>query len=185
MSRILTARMAAALTGGNPRIVLCKIEHPAGDFYCWSGVGSLVYQGHTWIGIGILGQITPIKSTSDLAIQDVAFSLSGVTPESLALIQGSVKGKLGTVWLGCLEHGERVVPDPYQILECELDVQDFAPQDDGSVMLTITGHSGFFTMERALNEVWSPENQKLLFPGDTGLDLLPSLQNQDIAWTIT
>lgn len=177
--------MAAALVAGRPRIVLCKIEHPAGDFYCWSGVGPKEYSGHTWVGLGILGRVTPIKSTSDLVIQDVEFTLSGVNLESLALINGSVKGKIGTLWLACLDEYENIVVNPYQLLECELDVQDFVPSPDGSVALKITGHSGFYTIERAINEVWSPENQKVLFPGDTGLDLLPSLQNQDIAWTKT
>lgn len=185
MSRILTARMAAALVGGNPRVILCKIEHPSGDFYGWSGIGPLSYDGQTWTGLGVLGEIAPVKSTSDLAIQDVQFKLSGVSPEALGLIQGSVKGKIGTVWLACLDQGEHIVADPYQLIECELDVQDFEAQEDGTVMLTITGHSGFYTMERALNEVLSPENQKLRFPSDTGLDLLPVLQNQDIAWTLT
>lgn len=183
MSRILTARMAAALKDGSPRIGLAEIGHPSGTFRGWTGVGQLAYDGHTWTGMGTLGRVSPLRQASALEIQDVVFELSGVDTDSLAKLSGSVKGYVGKLWLACLDDKERVIPDPYLLCESELDVQDFAADESGSCTIKITGHTGFWSLERELNEVWSPENQKLRFPGDTGLDLLPTLENQDIGWT--
>lgn len=185
MTRILTARMAEALISGRPRVGLAEIGHPSGTFRGWTGIGPLAYAGYTWTGMGVLGRVSPLKRASSLDIQDVVFELSGVDPDSLERISGSVKGYIGKLWLACLDEKERVIADPYLLCESELDVQDFEASEDGTCTIKITGHTGFYSLERELNEVWSPENQKVTYPTDTGLDLLPELQNQDIAWTRT
>lgn len=177
--------MAAALVSGRPRIGLAEIGHPSGTFRGWTGIGPLTYDGYTWTGMGVLGRVTPLKRTSALEIQDIVFELSGVDSDALARLSGSVKGYVGKLWLACLDPNERVIADPYLLCESELDVQDFEAAEDGTCTIRITGHTGFYSFERELNEVWSPENQRKRFPGDTGLDMLPELENQDLGWTAT
>lgn len=185
MSRILSARFAAALVAGLPRVGLCEIGHPSGTFYGWTGIGQKAYAGTTYTGMGNLGRVSPIQYSSDLSVQDIVFELNGVDPDRIAELSGSVKGYLGKLWLGCLDEYENVIALPYQLVESELDVQDFEAAADGSCSIKITGHNGFWQFEREQNEVWSTENQKQLYPDDTGLDLLSTLENQDIAWTVT
>jgi hypothetical protein len=182
---LLTARMAEALKSGAPRIVLVEIDHPAGVFRCWTGIGQLSWNGQVWTGIGILGQIAPVRSTNELAIQEIVFSLSGVEPESLALLEGSVRNRTGVVWLACLDEQGLVVADPLELLTALLDYQSFSAQEDGTATVSIVARSGFYTLERALDEAWTPENQYLTYPLDTGLDMQPSLQNQQVNWTRT
>lgn len=184
MSRILTARMAEAILSGRPRVGLCEMGHPAGTFYGWTGVGQKVYGGVTYTGMGILGRVTPIQNTSSLEVQDIVFELNGIEPDMLDRLSGSVKSYVGKLWLACLDEYENIIDLPYLLVESELDVQDFEATADGACSIKITGHNGFWQFERELNEVWSSENQKQLYPGDTGLDLLSSLENQDIAWTV-
>lgn len=184
-ARPLTARMAAAMKAGRPRVALAEIDHPTGAFYGWTGVGDKIWNGVTYTGIGTLGRVTPIQSTNDLAVQDITFELSGVDADALALIEGSVKNGVGRLYLACLDDYENIIADPYLLIDSELDVQDFEAGNDGTCTIKITGHNGFWQLERQLNEVWSTENQKQTYPNDTGLDLLASLENQDIAWTVT
>ena len=175
--------MAAALQDGAPRGLFVAIQHPSGTGYFATGIGSRTWNGQTWAGTGKFGSITPIKHTSDIAIQDITFSISGVDPMVLAGLSDAVENLNGSVWLYCLASDNSVVPDPYQLISSELDYQTFVIDETGMATVSIVAHSGFYTLSRAIEEAWTPQNQGDLFPTDTGLNMVPVLQNQKIQWT--
>lgn len=181
MSPPMTARMAQAIKQRKPLALLAEIEHPSGTGRFWTGIGKLVWNGNTFTGSGQLGTVTPISHTSDLTIQDIQFSMVGVDPTIVAQLNDDVRNLAGRVWIACIADGQ-VVRDPYQIVDAVLDYQSFSAGDDGTVVLSITAHTGFYTLARALDETWTSEEQKQIYPDDTGLDLIPSLQNQDLIW---
>ncbi|MCK1669443.1 hypothetical protein [Bradyrhizobium sp. 153] len=183
MTAPLTARMAAALRARRPLALLAEIEHPSGAARLWTGVGPLQWNGQTFRGSGTLGTITPIKHTSGLAIQEINFGLAGVDPLEVAKLDDNVRNLAGRVWLACIDPGQSVVPDPYQVVDAQLDYQTFAASADGVATISITARTGFYSLERALDEAWTSEEQKLLYPADAGLDMIPALQNQDLQWT--
>lgn len=183
---ILTYDMARALRDRWPLCLLAELDHPSGVFRAWTGVGDLDYRGHVWKGLGILGSISPIKSATDLAIQEVRFSLSGVSAESLALLSPAVRKRPARAWLGSFNKATgNIVRDPFELLDCEMDTQDFTVDDNGMATLFIVARSGFYTLERAIDEVWSDQDQQRRFPGDIGLRDLASLQNAEVHWTPT
>ncbi|SRR5258708_3693293 len=183
MSPPLTFRMAEALRNRNPLALLAEINHPNGAARFWSGIGLLNWNGYTWTGSGTLGTVTPIKHTSDLIIQEINFSLAGVDPAIVATLNDNVRNLSGKVWLACMGDSNTVVRDPYQIVDALLDYQSFSAAANGTVGISITARTGFYTLERAINESWTTEEQKLIFPSDSGLDLIAGLQNQNIQWT--
>jgi hypothetical protein len=181
---VLTARMADALSGGAARGIFVQIEHPSGTGYFWSGVGSRTWNGHTWSGVGKLGHIGPVKHTSEIAIQDIVFTLTGVDSDIIAKLEDDVRNRNGSVWLACFSPlDDSVIADPYQLIDSELDFQTYEVQPDGTATISITAHSGFYTLDRGTDEAWTRENQVLLFPTDTGMDMIASLQNQNLQWT--
>lgn len=181
----LTAHMAEALRKRRPLALIAEIDHPSGPGRFWTGIGKLSWNGYDWTGSGTLGTVTPIKHTSDLIIQEINFSLAGVDPAVVATLNDNVRNLSGKVWLACLGPGNSVIRDPYQIVDALLDYQSFSAADDGTVGISITARTGFYTLDRALDEAWTTEEQKLTYPTDSGLDLISSLQNQAIQWTPT
>lgn len=182
MNRMMTWRMAEALRDGQPLCLLAEIDHPGGMFRCWTGIGTLSYNGHDWTGAGLLGQIAPVRAVTDLAIQEVRFTMSGVDPDMIQRLETSVRNRTARAWLAALDDEERIVADPYEILDCEMDTQEFRAEENGTVTITIIARSGFYSLERAVDEVWSDQDQQRRFTGDTGLGDLASLQNQDVIW---
>src|SRR5712664_637758 len=182
MSPPLTARMAESLRNRKPLALLAEIGHPSGTARFWTGIGTLSWNGFTWAGSGTLGSVAPIKHTSDLTIQEINFGLAGVDPAIVATLSDNVRNLSGKVWLACLGHGNAVVKDPFQIVDAVLDYQSFSAAEDGTVAISITARTGFYTLERALDEAWTTEEQKLTYPTDSGLDLISGLQNQTIQW---
>ena len=181
----LTARMAEALRQRKPLALIAEIDHPDGPGRFWTGIGKLSWNGYDWTGAGTLGNVTPIKHTSSLIIQEINFSLAGVDPTVVATLNDNVRNRSGKVWLACLGPGNSVIRDPYQIVDSLLDYQSFSAGEDGSVGISITARSGFYTLDRALDEAWTTEEHHLTYPTDSGLDLIPGLQNQTIEWTPT
>jgi hypothetical protein len=183
MAPPLTYRMAQALRERNPLALLAEIEHPDGTARFWTGIGKLNWNGLVWTGTSTLGSVAPISNTSDLEIQEINFGLAGVDPAVVAALNDNVRNLSGKVWLACLAQGNNVVADPYLIVDSQLDYQSFSAQADGSVAISITARTGFYTLTRALDEAWTSEEQRVLYPNDSGLDLISSLQNQSLQWT--
>ncbi len=78
---------------------------------------------------------------------------------------------------------DRIVP-PLEIADVvDLDTQDVQAGDDGSFTIVVLGQSGFWQLENPSLRLWSPEQQKADFPGDTGMDALHELENLEVAWT--
>lgn len=183
MSGILTESMARALAGGKPRVILVAIQHPSGAAYFHTGLGPLLWNGNKWTGAGKLGTLSPVQQTSDISVQDITFQLSGVDADIVAQLDDDVRNLNGSAWLACLGDDGKVIANPYQIVDAELDYQTFQIQDDGTATISIIAHAGFYTLDRGVDEAWTPQNQKLTYPTDAGLDMIPGLQNQSLLWT--
>lgn len=183
MAPMMTYRMAQHLRRRKPIALLAEIDHPDGCGRFWTGIGNLYWRGQTWVGSGALGTVTPVKQTSDLVIQEIQFRMSGISQDIAAKLNGDVRNRSGKVWLAGIGKGNTVISDPMLIADSELDYQAFDASEDGSVSVVITARTGFYTLERAIDEVWSTEDQKLRYPNDSGLDMIPALQNQDVQWT--
>lgn len=178
----MTPEMAAALRSGAPRGLFAAIEHPNGTGYFCTGVGSRPWNGHTWTGSGSLGKITPIKNSSEIAIEDITFSMSGVDAAIVAGMNDNVRNRNGSVWLACFSENDQVIADPILIVDAELDYQVATFQSDGTATVEIIAHAGFYKLDSGVEEAWTPENQKLRYPTDTGLDMVPAMQKQDLQW---
>lgn len=182
MARPLTARMARALRNGAPICLLGEIGHPDGIKRFWTGVGPLEYDGVTWIGLATLGSVAPVKYTAELVIQEIVFTLSGMPEDAVTWLPENVRNLPAGVWLAALENGA-IVADPYQIISALQDYPSFKIEDDGTASISLFARAGFYTLERAVDEVHSSEDQKRIYGStDTGLDMIPGLQRTDVIW---
>ena len=91
MSRNLDTSLAAALSASSiSPVVLAALTFVSGVMYVWSGVGNLVFNGNTYVGVGMLGKISPISESSDVRADGLEITLSGIglSPFSLAAPPG-------------------------------------------------------------------------------------------------
>lgn len=181
--RPVTEAMAVALTSNAPRILLAQIEHPSGTSRFFTGIGRKTWNGYTWVGSGSLGSVSPLKQSSEIATQDIVFRLSGVDADLVAKLNEDVRNRSGFAWLACLDSRGKIVSEPYKMIDSELDTQGITFEDDGTATIEIVAHAGFYSLNRGIEEVWSTENQRLRYPTDTGMDMIPSLAKQDLQWT--
>lgn len=185
MGRMVTKRMADALNAGLPPALLVRIDHPDGVKHYWTGLDQMTYAGEIYEATFILGTVTPVTYSSNVAIQDITFSLSGLPPEAAGQVSADVRNRTGQAWLACIDENGNVVPDPIDVVDAVLDQQTLTVDDGGKATISITAHAGFYTLERGIDEVYSAEDQRQRYPDDSGCDLITELQQQDVIWTPT
>lgn len=183
----VSARMAEALAAGRPLALIAAIDHPDGMVRVWSRAGTLAWNGESWLGIGALGRVTPISSSLELAIQEIAFEIRGVPATALQLLSDKVRGRSGELWLAAMAPRRRVVADPFYFGAAELDYQTLSIGDDLTATIRVTAYMGFYTLQKAQNLVWSREAQDRRFPDrlDSGFDLMTANTVKEIKWDRT
>jgi hypothetical protein len=174
--------MRAALEAKKPLALLAEIDHPDGMVRVWSRTGTLTYAGHDWDGLGILGRISPIGTSKTLSIHEVSFQLAGVPAKALEFLSANIRNRIATVWLAAIGPKRTVIPDPLQVMEARLDYQTYAVDDNGMATIALNGQVGLWTLERAVDLVWSREEIIKTYSDETGHDLIPALAQKDIIW---
>jgi hypothetical protein len=169
---------------GGEMALLCYIDHPDGEVRFWSRTGSLVWDGQTFQGIGALGKVTGISKTTTLGIQQVVLELRGVPPTSTQFLSTKVRNRSAKVWLAGVSR-QKVVGQPYVIIDDKMDYMKLPVGDDGRVKIQIFVNVGFWSIERAINKAWTHEEQQVRFPGDTGMSQIPLLADKQTNWRLT
>lgn len=170
---------------GQKIALLAEIDHPEEVLRYWTGVGTLEYGGDLYTGTSVLGKINPVSYSSNLVIQEITFDLSGIPPQDSKWLREDIRNHEAFVWLACINKSGRVVRDPKRIVKAVIDYPKYSPSEEGTVTIQLVGRSGFYTLERSLDEVHSSEDQRRLYPGDSGCDMISSLQQKNIIWKPT
>jgi len=108
--RTLTAALASAIqeTVVRPAIIY-EGEFVDGEgnpafVRLWSGIGTISWNGNSWLGVGNLIGLGEVKETTELQANSFEVWLSGVSSSMVALaLTSSRKNRSGKVWLGLFE----------------------------------------------------------------------------------
>lgn len=184
--RSLTARQKKALRDPNARVVnFVEMGHPDGTIYLWSGVGDLEYDGQTWMGCGLIGTITGIEHGWDPRVSRIGFAVGGVSGDVLDVMDRDLKGYEATIYIALLTPEDKVVDGLLTVDVVDLDYQESQADEEGTWTIVVVGQSGFWQLENPSLLLWSPEQQKADYPGDTGMDALSVLEDLEVTWTRT
>lgn len=178
--------------GNSSDVVLVKIDHPAGPVYLWNGLGALdadIGDGMVeFKGLGRLGNVSIAASDTETQITDVIFTLSGIDPEYLDMLDSTVKGSKAWVWKAFLGPDYRVRFTEL-ISESELDQPTFSTEPNGQATMRVASNGGFYFLDVQSSAVWDTEQQRDYLSSlgidpdtDTGFDLMTELKNLTLQW---
>jgi hypothetical protein len=119
MPRNLDSTMSAAL--GNPNIWparLVMLTFKSQTMYLWTGTGNLVWDGQTFLGMGLLGTIGEMVEGIEVQTQGTSVGLSGINADDLAEALSDVyMGAPALIWFALLAPGPQsgpvVIGTPY------------------------------------------------------------------------
>ena len=183
MARNLTAAQLAEITAQNMRpAIFCQLLFTSGFIYLWSGIGSISWNGQTWQGVGTYGNISAIPESADLTALGIKLTLSGIPASLITSALGEVRqGSPVIIYQGFLTPTGGVVSNPNNAWSGRMDVCEIAEAGETAV-ISITAESRLLDLNRSRERRYQKQDQAIDFPGDTGFDFVPSLQELSLVW---
>jgi len=182
MARGVTSAFNTELTATELEpFFLIDLGFDSGALYFWTGITPLTWDGNEYIGAGNLIGISPIGETSEIRAVGVNLTMSGLPASliSIALTE-AYQGQPVKIRLGALSSGA-VVADPYLIFDGRMDIMTIDDAGD-TATVSLSAESRLIDLERPRIRRYTPEDQKAVYPNDTGLDYVPVIQDVSIQW---
>ena len=184
MTRDITSGVATEVVKPRLRMaMLAELVFDTNPLYVWSGLGSLVWDGRTYLGTGTLGQISQIEETSDVRSNGIQLSLSGIPSALISVALGTqYQGRPCRVRMAFFDASNVLIDDPVQVFSGLLDVMQVVDSGNSCEIL-VTAENRLIDLERP-SEVryYTDADQQRYSAGDLGCQFIEKLQTKEIVW---
>jgi len=183
MSRVLSTEMQAVASADLIRpIYLMKAEFDAGDVNLWSGIGSLTFDGDTYLGAGDLLSISQISESAELTASGISITLAGVKQSLLTIARDEpYQGRVITLYLGALNDSGDIISSPVVLFSGFMDVMNISDSGETS-SIVISAENKLIAFDRASVRRYTSEDQKIDYPNDKGFEFVAKIQEKEIIW---
>lgn len=183
MPRTMTADFLSAITSQKIRPALfVEVDFISGPSYMWSGVGTISWNGHDWLGVGSLGEVTAIEEGSTIEAKGITLKLSGIDPTLLTGVMTDFRAGLpALVYLGLFDSGGSLIADPVLSWAGRTD-QPTIETDGTTATISINCENRLVEMNVAVDRRLTNEDQQLDHSGDRGMEFVSSIQDVQVYW---
>ncbi len=179
--RDLTTGMTVAISSSAIRpLLLVSVALATTTLYLFTGVGTIQWNGQTWLGAGDLGKISDITETTSQSAQGVSLEFSGIDKSLLGGSLSDIKlGRPVCVYLAAVDITGALVPDPYLLFRGRVGQPTVKPST-ATCTISIAAESRMDDQQRAQVSRYTVADQRQKWPLDDGLNY--SAQLADSAW---
>jgi hypothetical protein len=165
----------------NP-VIFVQIGFATGYVYLWSGIGSINWNGQTWLGVGKMGKVSPIADTATGQAKGLTLELSGIPSDLISDVLAEVQAQYKAyLWWGLFDSNGNVIANPEQRWAGMTDVVKI--QEGGTTSaIQITVESKLVDLGRARERHWTHQDQQIDYPGDNGFLYVNGVQELDVIW---
>ena len=149
----------------------------------WGGIDTLNWDGHDWLGIGTLGDMSPIKADAKGSMPKMELSIKELPSELLAAAKETrYVGRTAQVWLGTFDEDLKLVGDPALFFAGAMSA--FSILDAQSRSVTVTIDSRMALLNRVIPSYRSDEDQQRRHVGDGFFKFVSSVRAKTIYWSL-
>ena len=180
--RAMSSAMLTALTSTElfPAIFV-QANFATGPVYLWSGLGTISWNSHNWLGIGTLGGISTIGEGSTVEAKGITLTLSGFDATLLPLVMTEFQLALPvTVYLGLFNAGA-LIADPIPGFVGRMD-QPIVQVDGKTAIININCESRLMDMNFAVKRRYTADDQQRDWPGDLGFQFISEIIEMTLYW---
>jgi len=143
----------------------------------WTGIGTLSWDGKTWLGAGDLMALSPLEETVETKGTGFVVTLSGLPTENIALaLESTRRNASGKLWLGLLDSSGNLIADPYLLKRGRF--SSIPVDDDGNTAtLQVTYEDLLSAMQQPRELRYDSHSQALRDPDDLGFEYVEAIQN--------
>ena len=182
MSRSITVAVQNALAAENLALCMfCRLDFDSGTVYVSSLAYSKDWDGHTWLGLGNLGNVEAITEGENIEAYRVALTLSGINSAlRSAVLSENYQGDDVVIWFAALDSSHAVVADPVVVFSGRMDVPDIEIGSSATIKLYCEGRLA--DLDRSRVRRYTHEDQIAVYPDDRGLEYVPQMVEKQLYW---
>lgn len=181
MSRELSAAALALAEAGH--LERAAMVHFAFDdpVYVHSGLGEITWNGNTYVGIGMLGQVSEHQESEALTVQPITFSLSGLDQQRLrGALDSASYGDQITMYEAFIDDAGDLVADPVVIWAGSVDSTSIRVGPEP--VITIVGQHDIADLDRADGGRFTNEDQQARYEGDEFFEFIHEVPTLRLNW---
>lgn len=169
MVRALSAAMAAEIAKTMTRpFLLVDLDFPTTAMRLTSRARDIAFNGNTYSGNGVLLEVSGIEETTEVSPAGLTLSLAATAALRNTIATEFFQGRRAGIWLGFIDATDAVVASPIPLASGIMDGADY-DDDPAAPVIRLSIATRLRDMTVARERRWSSEDQKAIFPGDTGL----------------
>src|SRR3954453_4041466 len=122
--RDMTTAFRTAVTAGTVKIaILTEADFDSAAINLFTGYGTLVIDGKSYLGTGKLLVVDPAEETGELNATNATFQLSGIQEADIAVaLTENYNGRPGRMKLALFDSSNVLIADPIQFFSGRMDV---------------------------------------------------------------
>lgn len=161
---------------------LVDLQFADNTYYCWLGVGSLVANGHTYLGVGTFGSISTIAEGTGVEAKGVTLKLSGLDATLLPEARDEVTlASRCKVYLAFLASTGTLVDTPLCLFSGIMDGPEF-DIDTNTASISIDVETKMVDLNRSRGGRLTAQDQRARYPNDSCLDWVSKNQDMNLIW---
>jgi len=162
--------------------IFVELHFADGIVYVWSGVGTTVWNTHSWIGIGTYGGCSIIEEGDTVEAKGITLTLSGIDPAMLAeALQNLQLGLPVLLYLGLFDNSGTLIATPFTSWSGRMDQPTIEVGAD-TATISINCENRLLDMNVAVDRRYTQDDQQIDSPGDRGFFFVISIQEITVPW---
>lgn len=161
--------------------VLVRLDFAGGVVAVHSGVGPIDYDGDTYLGVGNLGSLSPVREGIEPRPYQVTAQLSGIPSEYIAIALGeNYQGRDAKIYDVLLDSDHQIIGTPTLAFNGRMDTMDVLL--GAEAVITVTMQSRLADWDRARVRRYNHEDQIAEYPNDKGFEFVAQMVEKELLW---
>jgi len=175
--------MVAQVTADQLRpVILLKAQFDSGDVRFWSGIGEITFNSEIYTGAGNLLSISEMTETVDIEAKGAVFQLSGLNSSIISIaLSEPYQGRIVSCYFGVLDDTGAIVGDAILLFSGRMDVLQI-DETGSTATLSMQAENKLIDLKKTKVRRYTPEDQRIAYPNDKGLEIVASLQDKEVTW---
>ena len=181
-TRTVTPALVAA--AGAPLVsalLFVELNFASGVLRLTTAGHDVQWNGHTWLGVGVLGSVEAMTEDVSLAATGLKLTLSGVDPAIISIaLQEDYQGRDARIWFAAFNDTGALVADPALLNVWRMDNMPVARGETATVELHLESEMAAWDRPRVRR--FTDADQKAEHPGDRGLEFVAEMAMRTLSW---
>lgn len=162
-------------------VTMVDLDFASGHVYAHDSIGTLVFNGHSYLGVGQYGSINVVEEAIDITAKPVVLTLSGVDPSlvSTAMTE-SYQGRAITIYIAMFDKNTSQFIDTPEAVW--IGRMDWMKIDINQNTATITLNCESRLRQSPRISLQTDPDQQIAYPGDTFYNRITDIANYRSNW---